>query len=156
MSTPTMMVPYPGKDLHLGMNEGDIFKDSFNFCQSQLRINIECTFGIFIQCWGIFWVKSKLSIEHFMKIVHCYCRLHHYRMKRKHAAPVGHDTYALPDGARIDSDGRLVNDCWRVDNENCRAFLPSEVQSSCGSALRESILKKIERCGYTHARSHNV
>ena len=40
-----MATPYP--------NVGSGSKDSYNFYHSQLRINIECAFGILVQRWGI-------------------------------------------------------------------------------------------------------
>jgi hypothetical protein len=43
--TESMMIPYPGVNLH----ETDPDKEWFNFWHSQIRITIERTFGIFIQ-----------------------------------------------------------------------------------------------------------
>jgi hypothetical protein len=51
--TEQLMVPFPGINLHI---------------HSQVRILIERVFGMFIQCWGIFWVTSRLDLSFFWKL----------------------------------------------------------------------------------------
>jgi hypothetical protein len=38
-------------------------RDAYNFYHSQLRINIECTFGRFVQRWGILWMAMPLNVS---------------------------------------------------------------------------------------------
>jgi DDE superfamily endonuclease len=38
-------------------------RDAYNFYHSQLRINIECTFGRFVQCWGILRMVMPLNMS---------------------------------------------------------------------------------------------
>mmetsp|Transcript_33765 Transcript_33765/g.75847 ORF Transcript_33765/g.75847 Transcript_33765/m.75847 type:complete len:94 (-) Transcript_33765:1098-1379(-) len=47
-SIPNVLTPFEGTNL-------PIWKDSFNFHLSQLRINVECAFGMLINRFGIFW-----------------------------------------------------------------------------------------------------
>jgi hypothetical protein len=63
--TESMMTPFAGVNLHLF----DRSKDSFNFWHSQLRINIECAFAIFVQRFGIFWKPLEYSLEHTFDII---------------------------------------------------------------------------------------
>ena len=53
----TMMVPYPGLNLHIL----DPNREAINFYHSQIRIIIERVFGMFIQCWVMFWRSSRFS-----------------------------------------------------------------------------------------------
>jgi DDE superfamily endonuclease len=38
-------------------------RDAYNFHHSQLRINIEHTFGCFVQCWGILRMAMPLNVS---------------------------------------------------------------------------------------------
>lgn len=58
-----MAVPVPGSGL-------DPVKDAYNFYLSQLRIVIECAFGIFIHRWGILRRPLSCKIE---KVPHLSC-----------------------------------------------------------------------------------
>lgn len=51
-------------------------EDNFNFFLSQLRINIECAFGIFKARWGIFWRPQVIPLEKVPKIVLAAMLLH--------------------------------------------------------------------------------
>jgi hypothetical protein len=62
--TEQLMVPFPGINLHIHAP----LQESFNFWHSQVRILIERVFGMFIQCWGIFWVTSRLDLSFFWKL----------------------------------------------------------------------------------------
>lgn len=64
-------------------------KDAYNFYHSQLRINIECAFGILVQRWG--FLRMKAPINYTMKkvcaIVSCLCRLHNFLIDEKEGQP---------------------------------------------------------------------
>ena len=55
-------------------------KDSYNFYHSRLRINIECSFGILVQRWGILRCAAPrgFSINKVCKMVQCLCSLHNF------------------------------------------------------------------------------
>jgi hypothetical protein len=67
-----MAVPY--------LNTQSGFKDDYNFFHSQVRINVECSFGILVNRWRI--LKSPLpatmSIEKVTALVKCLCKLHNF------------------------------------------------------------------------------
>ena len=68
-----MVTPYKG--VLVGSDE-----DSFNFYQSQVRINIECAFGIFTQRWGILRkpINASMGVAKIVALVSALCKLHNY------------------------------------------------------------------------------
>ena len=63
-------------------------KDAFNFFQSQLRINIECAFGILVHRWGILRkpMPINLTVGKITSIVLCLCKLHNFCIGEKDVA----------------------------------------------------------------------
>ena len=66
-----LLTPYPGRDL-------DKKLDAYNFYQSQLRIRVEQSFGLFVGRWGILWSPLRLSLEKQTAILHTLFRLHSF------------------------------------------------------------------------------
>jgi hypothetical protein len=77
VSTDTLVSPFKGA--RVGP------KDDFNFYHSQLRINIECAFGMLVQRWLI--LRSPLSatmgVARQVALVMALCRLHNECIRRK-------------------------------------------------------------------------
>ena len=61
-----------------GANGG--IKDAYNFFFSQLRINIECAFGILVSRWGCLRrpIPMNTSIQKTTALVRCLCILQNY------------------------------------------------------------------------------
>ena len=55
-------------------------KDAFNFFHSQLRINIECAFGILVHRWGMLRkpIAMNISVKKTTSLVYALCKLHNY------------------------------------------------------------------------------
>jgi len=55
-------------------------KDHYNFYQSQLRITIECTFGILVARWGILRrpISNKFSMKKVGSLVFALCKIHNF------------------------------------------------------------------------------
>jgi len=55
-------------------------KDAYNFYHSQLRIRIECTFGIFTHRWSILRsaIPMNVSVRKTVALVLCLAKLHNY------------------------------------------------------------------------------
>ena len=55
-------------------------KDAFNFFQSQLRINIECAFGILVHRWGLLRkpIPVNISVSKSASLVLALCKLHNF------------------------------------------------------------------------------
>lgn len=73
MNSMFMATPYSGKNqVHP--------KDRYNFCHSQLQINIECAFGRLVMRWGFLQMKApkQFSVAKIIATVVCLCRLHNY------------------------------------------------------------------------------
>lgn len=77
VNTPYMATPY--KNVRGGS------KDDYNFYHSQLRITVECAFGMYVQRWGV--LRRPLSAKMGSKKVNCLCmnlcRLHNYCINRR-------------------------------------------------------------------------
>ena len=60
-------------------------RDSYNFFHSQLRITIECAFGILVSRWGLLRkpMPAKFTIKKIVSIVECLCRLHNFLINVK-------------------------------------------------------------------------
>mmetsp|Transcript_13665 Transcript_13665/g.16605 ORF Transcript_13665/g.16605 Transcript_13665/m.16605 type:complete len:247 (-) Transcript_13665:132-872(-) len=79
-----LATPYPNVS-------GNKEKDAYNFFHSQLRINIECAFGILVSRWGFLKKKApkKYSIAKIISTVSCLCSLHNFLIDN------GNESYAL-------------------------------------------------------------
>lgn len=66
-----LQVPYP--DALPGSQE-----DAFNFWLSNSRIQIECTFGEYIACFGLFWRSLKFDRERCCDIITAAAKLHNF------------------------------------------------------------------------------
>jgi DDE superfamily endonuclease len=72
-------------------------KDDYNFFHSQLRITIECAFGMLVNRWGILRrpLPAKFSLNRALLLVMTLCRLHNYcidkriRHKKKGSGSMG-------------------------------------------------------------------
>jgi hypothetical protein len=74
VSTDYMVTPYSN------VREGP--KDDFNFFQSQLRINVECSFGMLVQRWSILRrpLPSMMGVKKQICLVMALCKLHNFCM----------------------------------------------------------------------------
>ena len=82
-------------------------KDSYNFYHSQVRINIECSFGILTNRWHLLKtpLSSKISISRINALISCLCKLHNFCIDNGNARPperYSHDPLTLMDF--MDSD----------------------------------------------------
>jgi DDE superfamily endonuclease len=55
-------------------------KDEYNFYQLQLKIRVECAFGMLVNCWGILRraLLTAISFNRSMLLVMCLCRLQNF------------------------------------------------------------------------------
>ena len=76
-----MAVPYPM------ISSGP--KDVYNVFHSQVRINIECAFGILVNQWHILKMplSAKISIVRINAMVCCLCKLHNFCIDRGSMTP---------------------------------------------------------------------
>ena len=114
MKTFFMTVP------HKGATSGP--KDAFNFYHSQLRIHIECAFGMLVHRWGVLRkaIPMNISIEKTSQLVRCLCILHNFCIDEKELT-VPKPTAA--DVASIVLDGGFAN--TELDGSD-QTFAPSK------------------------------
>jgi hypothetical protein len=78
-------------------------RDDFNFYHSQVRMNIECTFGIFTSRWRILKrpLSNSLSLSKVVALVFCLAKLHNFcidgRLKEPTEGGIAPNTGILPD-----------------------------------------------------------
>jgi hypothetical protein len=72
INSPFMATPYAGRT--------SLWHDSYNFHHSQLRIRIECAFGIFLQRWGILRaaIPNRISVSKTISLVMALAKLHNF------------------------------------------------------------------------------
>ena len=89
-------------------------KDAFNYFHSQLRINIECAFGVLVHRWGILRkpIAPNIPIHKVSSLVLALCKLHNYCKSRDVSVPQA----AEQDVTNIANDGGLL--LPRMDNES--------------------------------------
>ena len=71
-----LATPYP----NVAGKEHEKSKDNYNFYHSQLRIRIECTFGMLVQRFGLLRMAmpKKLTIKKIVVLVNVLARLHNF------------------------------------------------------------------------------
>lgn len=123
-------------------------KEWFNFWQSQLRIHIECTFGIFISRWGIFWKDLRFDTASVIAIVHACCRLHNFCVTRN--LPILQSVHRSS-VSEVDVDGVLADPEWTQ-------VMPNEGGAGqwtrSSNTLREKLLQKVIDLDLRHDRSY--
>ena len=98
-----MAVPFP--------NTSSGPKDAYNYYQSQVRINIECAFGVLTNRWRL--LKSPLSatipINRMNALLSCLCKIHNFCIDNGNSTPperYEHDPLTLMDFVNVnDGDG---------------------------------------------------
>jgi len=73
-----MATPYRGATV--GTSE-----DNYNFFHSQLRIRIECAFGMLVGRWGVLRkaIPATVGLRKITAMVMCLCRLHNFLINRR-------------------------------------------------------------------------
>ena len=88
VNTNYMATPYPN------VSTTNMEKDAYNFYHSQVRINIECAFGILVQRWGFLKKKapSNYSVQKTIETVECLCMLHNFLIDEGCSSPPAQHT----------------------------------------------------------------
>ena len=64
-------------------------QDNYNFYHSQLRINVECAFGMLVHRWSILRraLPAAMGIHKITAMTVCLCKLHNFLINRKENIP---------------------------------------------------------------------
>ena len=133
-SSETMMIPYPGTNLHTLFPD----KDTFNSYHSQLRICIERCFGMFVQRWGIFWSPLGYDLEVVVQIIEACCRLHNMCIRENVPVVVTNVNQLVA----VDENGALLNDEWRMSRGEGGIGNVGTIGNSLRQLLVEEILQR--------------
>ena len=73
-----MVVPFKNPSIKHG-------EDDFNFFHSQVRINVECAFGMLVHRWGILRrpISAKIGLQRTTALVMALCRLHNFCINKR-------------------------------------------------------------------------
>jgi DDE superfamily endonuclease len=71
-----LLVPFSAVQLR-DVEEG-LWRDSFNFFQSSLRVHVEQAFGIFVNRFGILWRPLEFDLPRASRILSACALLHNY------------------------------------------------------------------------------
>jgi hypothetical protein len=118
INTPYMVCPFKGGNL-------DNAQDAFNHYHSNLRITVECAFGMLVHRWGclrkpipMHWGTHRVS-----RLVHALCKLHNYCIDCNDTEPSNafdEDNFAINRAGGFTSvsnrDSRIVNGLIGGDN----------------------------------------
>ena len=76
LNTPYMATPFT----NVAGDPNRVAEDAYNFYHSQLRIRVECAFGMLVQRWGILRMAMprKLSISKIVGLVNALAKLHNF------------------------------------------------------------------------------
>ena len=76
-----MAVPFP--------NTSSGPKDAYNYYQSQVRINIECAFGVLTNRWRLLKppLSANIPINHMNALLSCLCEIHNFCIDNGNATP---------------------------------------------------------------------
>ena len=82
-------------------------RDAYNFYHSQVRINIECAFGILVNRWAILRkiTSHKFTIKKICGLVTCLCQLHNFLIERAEVYSIEHATQDETELAEKNQDG---------------------------------------------------
>jgi len=125
VNAPYMCAPFR----NVQMEDGDTSMDSFNFFQSQLRITIECAFGMLVHRFGMLRkpFPVNISISKTNAAMLALCKLHNYCIDSDREeifpADICDVSNIMLDGGmtlpRIDND-EIDNYYWQYDEEDDR------------------------------------
>ena len=87
--------PYP--NVRSAQDEIHKQKDTYNYYLSNLRVKIECAFGMLVNRWGFLRKKTpqKYSVQKTISAVSCLCRLHNFLINQT-IADNTEDTTTIP------------------------------------------------------------
>ena len=137
INTPFLVTP------EKGVSTGP--EDAYNFFQSQLRINIECAFGMLVHRWGCLRkaLPVNLSIEKVTALILCLCTLHNFCIDER--------GIIIPASTAADNCSITTEGGMRVNNTGEKEFDNSTNRVSellDGGEIRHDIETRNERRRY--------
>ena len=114
-------------------------KDAFNFFHSQIRINIECAFGMLVHCWAILRkpIAVNILIQRTSQLVRALCMLHNFCIDQNETKVPYSTSSDLLSVALESGDPNVSNDLdlshigggHHFDNTNGKVMQPNQNNS---------------------------
>jgi DDE superfamily endonuclease len=140
-------------------------RDSFNFYQSQIRINIECAFGMFVARWGLLRraLPQAMGIKKIVGLTLCLVRLHNFCIDNRASderdkplaapLPADADEVLAQGGFGCDGNGAdALLDGGNHNDDTTRPYRDSFVRNSIFDpqeiSPRDRLLKMVEDGGF--------
>lgn len=122
LNTQYMATPYA----NVHGNEKEKSKDDYNFYHSQLRIRVECAFGMLVQRWGLLRMvmPKKLSLTRIVAIVNTLARLHNYCISEADRNNGREDLETLP----LDLQYMMEDDCGYIEMTGTNHEVPVPIE----------------------------
>lgn len=144
-----LIVPLPGRNL-------SVANDAFNYYLSQLRIRIECAFGLLVARWGVLWRPLRGKVRNWPRVIKAVCQLHNYCIDEREGRPLatGPGGVARPAQATIveDPEHRL-----RVLSNRSEWMTNYQFQRRVdGPALRQQLVDQIATANYERPRENRI
>lgn len=128
-------------------------RDNYNFFHSQLRINIECSFGMLVNRWGMLRqpMPQRYSVKKVTSLVHCLCRLHNFLVdvnveERDMPAPTAADVLNSRLNGGYETSQRRVDE---VGGRREQVLIPDQAlgggqhhDDDAGQSMRRSIARR--------------
>ena len=123
VNKPTMATPYPNNNTYT------VDKDNYNFFHSQVRIAIECAFGILLQRFALLRRKlpQQFTIRKTMALVSCLCRVHNFLIERRLQQNPNVDHENVPDLLAQDELELVVDGAALLRREGNEAAAPEQL-----------------------------
>lgn len=123
-----MVTPYP--------NVSSGSKDDYNFFHSQLRIRVECCFGMLVKRWGILRaaIPHNISISRTISLVHALAKLHNFCINEHHDCDNVTKNIMVPDSLEKDDDHLMMQSDGYITmdaDDNHGILVPSGLMN-CG------------------------
>jgi hypothetical protein len=117
LNKPYMATPYTN------VSHGS--KDDYNFFHSQLRIRVECAFGMLVHRWAILQtaMPTGISIQRTIALVNALAKLHNFCIEQN----------------EMNSEESSIDDRFRIEN-NELGFVPLEERTNCDVAVPLQLL----------------
>ena len=96
-------------------------KDTCNFYQSQVRIRVECSFGMLVHRWAILrrFLPHNIPLRKATSMIYCLCKLHNYCLDKNKATHY--------EQTNIDKFYSSISSCVPINSNSQGNLIPNEL-----------------------------
>jgi hypothetical protein len=99
-------------------------RDAYNFYHSQLRVKIECAFGMLVNKFAILCqaLPASISLQKLTAMTMAFCRIHNFCIKKR----IGEAPSLARDSVEVESNGGIPMVCRPVNDNPPECLRPGE------------------------------